>query len=104
MDDSIGTFRIAHRNFSERTFPILFERRQKGGFVKGWFGACALVPGEHANVPSFLFFVPAGTSECTHVPVLTLFGAIRFWIAILLPPLAPPKPRKIQRHSKVTTK
>ena len=37
----------------------MFERRQKGGFVKGWFGECALVPvfvlGEHANVASFRF-------------------------------------------------
>ena len=58
--------------------------RRKGGFVKGGFGECTLVPGfvpgEHANVPLFRVFVPGeralvpgfrcgGTSECTLVPV-----------------------------------
>ena len=76
------------------------ERKQKGGFVKGWFGECTLIPGAHAKVPSFRFsfrgsmrmyarsgFRSGGTCERTLVlvfvpwehPPKPPFGKPPFW-------------------------
>ena len=69
--------------------PRLVERRQKGGFVKGWFWRC---------VPSFRFsfrenmqtyprsgFRSGGTSECTLV-------------LVFVPGKHPPKPTFCKNH------
>ena len=68
---------------------LVFERRQKGGFVTGWFwqmyprsgfrsgGTCkhtlvpVFVPGEHLNVPSFRWNVPGNFHEMKSPPRFT---------------------------------
>ena len=62
---------------------LFFERKQEGGFEKGWFGRmyprsgfwyggtsdCSLIQvfstGEHPNVPSFLFLVQGNIAKTT---------------------------------------
>ena len=52
------------------------ERKQEGGFEKGGFGECTLIPVfgtvEHPNVPSFWFLAPG---EHPNVPSFRLLGA-----------------------------
>ena len=67
----------ANSDFHCRKTRQKVERKQKGGFVKGWFGECTLVPLFCTVVP---FFVPSfrfwyrRSVFCTLVPVLGIQG------------------------------